>query len=536
MSSLIIGEVKMKFLRLLCIGLASVSFSLSAYAEDLRVGLKSEPSSIDPHYHNLGPNNGFSKHIFGALVGSDENQQHFPDLAVSWKPIDDTTWEFKLRQGVKWHDGSSFTADDVLFTVERAQNVPNSPSSFVTYLKGKTFSKVDDHTVHVKTAAPYPLMPNDLTTVKIISAKAGKDASTEDYNSGKATIGTGPYKFVEWVPGDRIILTRNDSYYGKKAVFDKVIMKPIKSGPARISALLAGDVDFIDNVPPLDVARLKQDDKLQLSSGPSNRVIYLHMDQFREASPHVQAKDGGAIKNPLMDVRVRKAISHAINRDAIVARVMEGVAVKAGQLLPAGFHGVSEKMTPDAYDPDAAKKLMADAGYGDGFKMTVHGPNDRYINDAKIAEALAQMLTRVGIDASVETMPKSVYFKRASRGGPDKSPEFSFMVLGWGAGSGEASSPLKALLHTYDKSKGLGAANRGRHSDAAVDALIKKALATVDADARGKLLAEATEKAVGENYGVIPLHYQVNTWAAKSGYKYLPRTDEYTVVMGLSKD
>jgi peptide/nickel transport system substrate-binding protein len=265
-------------------------------------------------------------------------------------------------------------------------------------------------------------------------------------------------------------------------------------------------------------------------------VIYLHMDQFREASPHVQAKDGGAIKNPLMDVRVRKAISHAINRDAIVARVMEGVAVKAGQLLPAGFHGVSEKMTPDAYDPDAAKKLMADAGYGDGFKMTVHGPNDRYINDAKIAEALAQMLTRVGIDASVETMPKSVYFKRASRGGPDKSPEFSFMVLGWGAGSGEASSPLKALLHTYDKSKGLGAANRGRHSDAAVDALIKKALATVDADARGKLLAEATEKAVGENYGVIPLHYQVNTWAAKAGYKYLPRTDEYTVVMGLSKD
>ena len=524
----------MKFSRIMTASVMAIGLSVSAYAADLRVGLQSEPSSIDPHYHNLGPNNAFSTHIFSALVGSDENQQHYPDLAVSWTPINDTTWEFKLRKGVKWHDGSSFTADDVLFTVERAQNVPNSPSSFVTYLKGKTFSKVDDYTIHIKTAKPYPLMPNDMTTVKIISAKAGKGASTEDYNSGKAAVGTGPYKFVEWVPGDRIVLQRNDAYFGDKAKFDNVTFKPIKAGPARISALLAGDVDFIDNVPPLDVARLKKDKNVQLSSGPSNRVIYLHMDQFRENSPHITAKDGSPIKNPLMDVRVRKAISMAINRDAIVARVMEGIAVPAGQLLPAGFHGVSSKMKPMKYDPKGAKELLAEAGYADGFKMTIHGPNDRYINDAKIAEALAQMLNRVGIDASVETMTKAVYFKRASRGGPNKSPEFSFMVLGWGAGSGEASSPLKALLHTFDKSKGMGAANRGRHSDAKVDALIQKALATVDSDARGKLLAEATEIAVGENFGVIPLHYQVNTWAAQKGSVYKPRTDERTIVMGLN--
>ncbi|MEG9863032.1 MAG: ABC transporter substrate-binding protein [Parvularculales bacterium] len=526
----------MKFLRLFLIMLAGCAFSLAASAEELRVGLKSEPSSIDPHYHNLGPNNGFARHIFSSLVSTDENQQHLPDLAVSWKPVNDTTWEFKLRKGVKWHDGSTFTADDVLFTVERAQNVPNSPSSFVTYLKGKTFTKVDDYTIHVKTAEPYPLMPNDMSTVRIVSSKAAKGASTEDYNSGKAAIGTGPYKFVEWVPGDRVVIERNDNYFGKKAAFDKVTFKPIKAGPARISALLAGDVDFIDSVPPLDVARLKKDSKVELSSGPSNRVIYLHMDQYRPDSPHVHAKGGGKIKNPLMDVRVRRAISHAINRDAIVARVMEGIAVPAGQLLPDGFHGVSKKMKPVKYDPDLAKKLMAEAGYGDGFKMVIHGPNDRYINDAKIAEALAQMLTRVGIDASVETMPKAVYFKRASRGGKDGSPEFSFMVLGWGAGSGEASSPLKALLHTFDKDKGMGAANRGRHSDAKVDGLIQKALATVDADDRGKYLAEATEIAVGENYGVIPLHYQVNTWASKKGYKYQPRTDEFTLIMGLGKN
>ena len=166
--------------------------------------------------------------------------------------------------------------------------------------------------------------------------------------------------------------------------------------------------------------------------------------------------------------------------------------------------------------------------------MTIHGPNDRYINDAKIAEALAQMFSRIGIKAKVETMPKAVYFKRASRGGPNKSPEFSFMVLGWGAGSGEASSPLRALLHTYDKSIGMGRANRGRHSDPAVDKLVQKALATVDSDARGKLLAEATEIAVGKNYGVIPIHYQMNTWAAKSGCSYTPRTDERTIAMYLS--
>ena len=215
------------------------------------------------------------------------------------------------------------------------------------------------------------------------------------------------------------------------------------------------------------------------------------MDQFRENSPHIKSMDGGQIKNPLMDVRVRKALSLAINRDAMVSKVMEGIAVKAGQLLPKGFHGVSTNMKPDEYNPDMAKKLLKEAGYGNGFQMTIHGPNDRYINDAKIAEALAQMFSRIGIKATVETMPKAVYFKRASSGGPNKSPEFSFMVLGWGAGSGEASSPLRALLHTYDKSTGMGRANRGRHSDSKVDSLIQKALATVDSDARGKLLAEA---------------------------------------------
>ena len=506
-----------------------------AHSKTLKIGVAGEPSSIDPHYHNVGPNNMFATNIFSMLVGQDENQQTIPDLATSWKPINDTTWEFKLRNDVKWHDGSKFTADDVIFTATRAPNVPKSPASFGIYLKGKTFVKIDDYTVHVKTEKPYPLMANDLSVVKIISKKHGENATTEDYNSGKAAIGTGPYKFKQYVKGDKIVLEKNSDYFGKKPEYDTVEIKPIKSGPARVAALLSGDVDLIDGVPPVDVKKLKKNKKVQLSSGPSNRVIYLHIDQFREKSPHVRAIGGGEIKNPLMDVRVRKAISLAINRDAMVAKVMEGLAIPAGQLLPKGFHGVSENMKPDPYDIKTAKQLMKEAGYGKGFELTIHGPNDRYINDAKIAEALGQMLSKIGIKCKIETMPKAVYFKRASAGGPDKTPEFSMMVLGWGAGSGEASSPLKSLLATHNKDKGMGGANRGRHSDPKVDALIDKALATVDSPARGKILAEATELAVGKNYGIIPIHYQVNTWGAKAGYSYLPRTDEYTVVTGFQK-
>ena len=161
----------MRLIKTFLILFVSILLSNLSFAKDLTVGLKSEPSSIDPHYHNLGPNNAFATHIFGTLVGSDENQQHYPDLATSWKPINDTTWEFKLRKGVKWHDGSDFTADDVMFTAQRAPNVPKSPSGFGTYLKGKTFIKIDSHTIHIKTKKPYPLMPNDIMTVKIISKK-----------------------------------------------------------------------------------------------------------------------------------------------------------------------------------------------------------------------------------------------------------------------------------------------------------------------------------------------------------------------------
>ena len=305
----------------------------TAPAQELRIGLASEPTAMDPHYHNLSPNNSLLSHIFESLVGQDERQRLTPDLAESWKPIDPTTWEFKLRKNVRFHDGTPFTADDVIFSFERAPNVEGSPSSFGIYARGKTFVKVDDHTLHVKTAAPYPLMPNDLSQVFIISRKHGQGAKTPDYNSGKAAIGTGPYRFVEYTPGNRIVVQRNEQYWGEKPLAARDF-RGIKSDPSRVAALLAGDVDMIDEVPAVDMERLKKDPKLTIAQTVSNRIIYLHLDHFRDDSPFVRAKDGGPIKNLLRDVRVRKAISMAIDRDAIVSRVMEGQAIKAGSSCP----------------------------------------------------------------------------------------------------------------------------------------------------------------------------------------------------------
>ena len=514
--------------------LAALALCTAATAQELRLGVAAEPTSMDPHFHNLTPNNSMLSHIFEYLVDQDERQRLQPGLAESWKAIDDTTWEFKLRRNVKFHDGTPFTADDVLFSFERAPNVEGSPSSFGIYAKGKTLTKVDDHTVHIKTAAPYPLMPNDVSQIFIISKKHASGAKTTDFNSGKAAVGTGPFRYVEYTPGNRIVMQRNESYWGTKPHWARVVFRGIKSDPSRVAALLAGDVDLIDEVPATDMERLKKDPKLTIAQTVSNRIIYLHLDHFRDDSPFVKAKDGGAIRNPLRDRRVRTAVSKMIDRDAIVSRVMEGQAVKAGQLLPDGFFGVSKKLKPVAYDPAGAKKLLAEAGVPNGFRLTIHSPNDRYPNDAKIAEAVGQMLTRNGIDTQVVTMTQGVFFREASTGSPEKGPKFSFILVGWGSGTGEASSPLKSLLATFDREKGMGPSNRGRYSNPEVDKLINDALATVDDAKRQELLARATEVAI-EDVGIIPLHYQVNTWAMRKGFTYKPRTDERTLAGDIAK-
>lgn len=296
---------------------------------------------------------------------------------MSWKTVDPLTWEFELRKGVKWHDGSDFTAEDVKFTMERIPNVPNSPSSFSIYIRQiKEVIVKGPHTVQFKTETPYPLMPNELAAVPIISKKNGTGATTEDYNSGKAAIGTGPYKLVEWKRGDRVIFEKNPAYWGGVEPWDKVTIRYLTNDAARVAALLAGDVQVIDVVPTADIAKLSKNKDVKLATAVSNRLMYLHMDQHREAnSPFVTDKSGKPLeKNPLMDRRVRQAISKAINREAIVSRVMEGQAIAAGQLLPETFFGTSKNLPVEKFDAEGAKKLLAEAGYPDGFESPCTHP------------------------------------------------------------------------------------------------------------------------------------------------------------------
>lgn len=512
-------------LRALGAVLISTLITVAAEAADLTIGLSTPVTSLDPHFHNLTPNNSLGRHVFETLVKQDPSQRLEPGLAESWMALNDLEWEIRLRKNVKFHNGQEFTADDVIATFKRVPNVPNSPASFAFFVRPIVDIKaVDKNTLRLKTDKPHPLLPNDMVAVMILPKSVAETAKTEDFNSGKAMIGTGPYRLVEYAAGDRVVLKRNDAYWGQKPAWDNVRFKMIPSAPARVAALLAGDVQMIEGVPTADIAKLSKDNRVTISSAVSNRIIYLHLDSGREKnSPFVTAADGKPMEaNPLRDARVRKAISKMIDRDTIVSRIMEGQAVPAGQLLPDQFFGTSKVLKPEKYDPEGAKKLLAEAGYPNGFGLTLHSPNNRYINDAGVAQAVAQYLSRNGIPTKLETMPSAVFFPRGTK------LEFSFMLVGWGAETGETSSPLRALLATYDAKAGLGTANRGRFSDPGVDALLEQAMTTIDDTKRGIMLARASEKAVGELTGLVPLHYEVSTWATRKDLVYKARADQYT--------
>ena len=493
-------------------------------AADLKIAVAADVTSIDPHFFNLFPNNNIAEHIFDKLVQMDPDSKIIPGLATSWKPIDDKTWEFKLRKGAKFTNGVEVTAEDVVFSIDRVPNVPNSPGPFSAYTKAIIAKEiVDPYTIRFKYAAPYPLAPNDLSTIYIVSKKVATGASTEDFNSGKAAIGSGRYKLVKYTSGDRIDLVRNDNYWGEKSPWDNVTFKIIKNEAARVAALLSGDVDAIEQPPTADLARIKSDPKFTVTSKISHRVIYFNFDHLARVSPFITDKAGKPMdKNPLLDLRVRRAISKAINRPAIAERVMEGQAIPSGQLVSEKLFGHVPGLKADAYDPDGAKKLLAEAGYPEGFNITIHGPAGRYVNDEKIVQAVAQMLTRVGIVSKVETAPMAPYSARASK------QEFSFHMVGWGASTGEASSPLRSLLATFNRDKGLGAVNWGRYSNVKVDYVIEQALQQVDDENRSGMLQNATKLAM-EDLGIMPIHFQFTIWATKKNVAYTPRTDEYTL-------
>ena len=530
----------MRMIKQIALAALAASFVASANgqepkSQELKIGLSAEPSAIDPHFHNLTPNNSLLKHIFERLTDHDENQLVKPGLAASWHTIDDSTWEFKLRPGVKFTDGADFTANDVIYSFCRAPRVENSPSSFAIYSRSITdMTAPDPLTLIMRTAGPYPLLPTEVSTIAILSAKAngagqvtfdrqeckgvGVYPKTEAFNAGQATVGTGPYKLVRFSKGDRIILERNDGYWGEKPPWQRVIFRPITSAGPRVAALLAGDVDLIENVPNQDLERIKANPNYKVVQGLSARVIYLHFDYIDDAPPGVA--DAGS-KNPFRDKRVREAISKAIDRDAIVARIMGGVALPAAELLPPQMFGANRDAKPAKADPEGAKKLLAEAGYPNGFTLVLATPNDRYVNDAQIAQAVAQMLARIGLKVSVDAMTSSQFFaKRTKR-------DFGFWLAGWISDTGDMSAQLKPLAATPDRDKGWGTTNPGGYSNREVDALLEKALGTIDDTKRAALLAQASRIAMAD-YGVLPLHFEMTTWAMRKELAYTPRVDQNT--------
>jgi peptide/nickel transport system substrate-binding protein len=525
--------------------LASAFLATPAIAQDggqeLTIGLTSEPTSIDPHFHNLGPNNQTREHIFESLIKQDASQALKPGLATEWKAVDDTTWRFTLRENVAFHDGSPFTARDVVYTVCRIPTVQDSPSSFTVYTKAIADMQIeDDHTLIIKTDTPYPLLPTELSTWGILSASAngvdgeitfdragcegiGTPPQSGDFNSPEVAVGTGPYRFEEYIRGNRIVLTRYEDYWGEASEWERVVMRPITSDGPRVAALLAGDVDMIESPPIQDIERLRSEG-FEVVEGLSNRVIYLHMDQDGK-TVDVEGTDG---KNPFLDPLVREAVSKAIYRKAIVERIMGGVARPAGELLPAPMFGTSDR-APDPYDPEAARKLLAEAGYEDGFTVTLGTPNDRYVNDEEVAQAVAQMLTQIGIETRIDASTASQFFSRRN------NFEFPIYLAGWGAGTGEISSPLAALVATYNPEKGRGGTNAGRYSNPNMDAALDKALTTIDDAERERFLQEAQDLVL-DDYGIIPLHFEVTTWAFREDLGYEPRADQYTLAHEVTSD
>lgn len=495
----------------------------------LNLAVAAPPTSLDPHYHTLSPNNMMAEHFFDQLVGRDAKAQLRPGLAESWRLVDDTTWEFRLRRGVKFSNGEPFTAEDVVFTLRRVPNVVNSPGSFGIYTRAIVSSEIlDPHTIRFKTAGIYPLLPQDLSQVNIISKSVGDGVTTGDFNNGRAVVGTGPFRLVSFTPDDRVVMARNEDYWGEKPEWTGVTYRFIPNDGVRVAALLSGDVQMIDVVPPSDMPRLRSTPGIAFAEIPSLRSIYIKLDTAHDVSPYITGPNGEKLdRNPLRDLRVRQALSIGINRQAIVDRVMQGAATASGQMMPPGANGHIPDLPPPALDVERAKALLTEAGYPNGFSIGLIGPNNRYVNDAQIIQAVGQMWQRIGVRTRVEAMPFSVLAQRQARN------DMSAMLIGW-ATSGEPSSALRGNLTTRIPEKGFGTVNFSGYSNAEVDALVEEGLRTADDEKREEVFKQAMRTGM-EDVALITLHMQKNIWALRGGMSYEARADEYTVATGVRR-
>jgi len=476
-----------------------------------KLAMDADPVSLDPHVQLSGGMLQYSHMVFDPLVRWTQEMTFEPRLAESWERIDDLTIRFKLRQGVKFHSGNTLTAEDVKWTVDRLKVSQDYKGLFELF---ESPTVVDEHTVDIKTKVPYPLVLNMATYIFPMDSEfyTGEDPETGQPKDAIVKIGpsfalknesgTGPFTVVSREQGVKTVFARFADYWDTNSPgnIDEILLTPIKEDATRVAAILAGDVDFIMPVPPQDYERLDADDAVNLVTMPGSRIITLQLNQKR--------------LEPFQDKRVRQAIVYATNNVGIADKIMNGKATAAGQQGPEGFAGYVPELTP-RFDLEKARKLMEEAGYADGFTCTMIAPNNRYVNDEKIAQAFVSMVAKIGIKVNLKTMPKAQYWDQFDAQVAD------IQLIGWHPDTEDSANYTEYLLMCPDKEKGYGQYNSGNYCNKKVDELIVASYSETDREKRAAMLQEV-EKILYEDAAYVPLHWQHLSWAASPKLTNVP--------------
>ncbi|MCA0400305.1 MAG: ABC transporter substrate-binding protein [Proteobacteria bacterium] len=518
--------------RSIAFGLAcATALASPLFAQTLTIGVRGGPDSIDPHFTASGTHAEALKHVFDTLVWSGDGLELEPRLAESWKAVNDTTWEFKLRKGVKFHDGSDFTAEDVKFSIERIPTVSGPNPTTIYVRRVKDIKIVDAHTIQIGTDGPAPNLPNDFIRLFVVSAKAAagltKESANPAFNTGKAAIGTGPYKYVSWEPKGDLVLDRFDGYWGPKEPWAKHIRKEIPNDAARVAQLKAGQLDLITRVPGTDISMLRRDPKVNVQTIDTVYVYNIEFD-MRDKPQGVVAKDGSPLeKSPLQNVKVREALDLAIDRAALAEIAMEGLGKPVNQMVTPSIFGFNKKLPPREYNPAKAKALLAEAGYPNGFKLQFSFTKDRLPGDSIVGTSIAQMWAAIGVDAAPNAQPATVFFPARTRA------EYSVSMSGWGTLTGEAHYTLSSLAHSNDKDKKMGAFNVLGYNNPEMDKLLQGAAIEMDEAKRRNLLEEANALVLKDRQR-LPILAVGSAWAMQKGKVVIkPRVDEDTLAMNI---
>jgi peptide/nickel transport system substrate-binding protein len=512
-----------KIAALLAAGALACALAAPAPAQTLRWAAQNDILTMDPHSQNHATTNAILMHAYEGLTRYGPTYQIEPALATRWTYISPTQVRFELRKGVKFHDGTAFSADDVIFSFNRIRQPQGTMQIYVTGIT--EIRKVDDFTVDLMLAGPSPILLRNIIDFRIMSkawAEKNRTTNVQDYKAkeenyaSRHVMGTGSYRITGWTPEQRITMTINTDWWDKHpGNVKEVVYTPIKSDPTRVAALLSGDVDMLTDLPTQDVARLRSDPKLKVVDGPEVRTIFFAPDI---GSPELKYSNVKG-KNPFADKRVRQALSMAIDREAIKRNIMRGLSIPAGILVAPGVNGNSPDIdVPTKADPEAAKKLLAEAGYPDGFEVRLNCPNNRYVNDEEICQAVIPMWARIGVKAQLVAENMATYSQKF------QNFDTSIFMLGWGVATYDAQYTIQSIVRTRTGGAE-GNFNFSRISDPVVDRLNDAMKTETDVPKRNAMIREALLR-IRDEVLVIPLHHQMRPWAMKAGVSTIHRSDD----------